>query len=133
MFSRLPFKRMRNSPSAFMDRSSGISPPFNPLAKGPTEPLRDNGRLSSLLQRQPLNVSQGVLRHPEKRGENTAIVFEGHSYSFMNIDRSVAKYALLFNHMGVRKGDRVAIMLPKGMEFLFCHLAKLSALKPHIL
>jgi len=59
-------------------------------------------------------------------GEKPAIVFEGHSYSFLNIDRSVARYSSLLSHRGIVKGDRVAIMLPKSVEFLFVHLANLA-------
>jgi len=79
-----------------------------------------------MCQEKSLNLAKILSESAESFGEKMAIVFEGRSYSFMGIDRNVAKYAVLFNHMGVKKGDRVAVMLPKGMEFLFCHLANLA-------
>ena len=58
-------------------------------------------------------------------GEKAAVLFSGRTYSFLDIDRSAAQYACLLKQKGIEKGDRVAILLPKGMEFLFIHLANL--------
>jgi len=59
-------------------------------------------------------------------GEKAAVVFGGRTCSFLDIDRSVAQYAGLLKQREIGKGDRVAILLPKGMEFLFVHLATLA-------
>jgi malonyl-CoA/methylmalonyl-CoA synthetase len=55
-----------------------------------------------------------------------AIIFEGQSYTFREVDTSVTSYAALLQRLGVKKGDRVALQLPKCMEFIFLHLANLS-------
>jgi len=59
-------------------------------------------------------------------GEKAAIAFSGRTYSFLDVDRGVAQYARLLKCIGAGKGDRIAILLPKGMDFLFVHLADLA-------
>jgi len=88
---------------------------------------RKNFRKTSLMcQGKSLNLARILSESAGKFGPKTAIVFEGRSHSFMSIDRSIAKYAFLLKQMSIGKGDRVAIMLPKGMEFLIVHLANLA-------
>jgi malonyl-CoA/methylmalonyl-CoA synthetase len=58
--------------------------------------------------------------------DKPAIVFEGKSHTFKEVDEDVRKRALWLKGVGVQKGDRVAIQLPKCMEFIFLHLALLS-------
>src|SRR3990172_5441317 len=67
-------------------------------------------------------LSETASRHPDK----PAIVFEGTSHSYRAFDRQVERYSAMLRAEGVGKGDRVAIQLPKRMEFLFLHFAILS-------
>jgi len=55
-----------------------------------------------------------------------AVVFEGTPCTYGAFDREVERYAAMLHAAGVAKGDRVAIQLPKRMEFLFLHFASLS-------
>lgn len=73
-----------------------------------------------------MNLAQVLSQSAGRYGEKTAVVSEGRKYSFYEIDRTAAKYADCLREMGLKKGDRVAIQLPKRMEFLFAHLANLS-------
>lgn len=73
-----------------------------------------------------MNLAQELSQSAGRYGEKTAVVFEGRTYSFAEIDRTAAKYAHCLSRMGLKKGDRVAIQLPKCMEFLFAYLGCLS-------
>ena len=67
-------------------------------------------------------LSETAARHPGK----PAVVFEGTPCTYDAFDREVERHAAVLHAAGVRKGDRVAIQLPKRMEFLFLHFANLS-------
>jgi malonyl-CoA/methylmalonyl-CoA synthetase len=55
-----------------------------------------------------------------------AVVFEGTPFTYGAFDREVERHAAALHAAGVGKGDRVAVQLPKRMEFLFLHFASLS-------
>src|SRR6202789_3988919 len=66
-----------------------------------------------------LHVAANCLdRHLEKRGDKTAIIFEGddpnesRSLTYRELHREVCKFANTLKNLGVAKGDRVAIYLP---------------------
>jgi len=67
-------------------------------------------------------LAETAAKHPDK----PAVVFEGTSYPYRAFDREVERYASMLCAEGIGKGDRVAIQLPKRMEFLFLHFAILS-------
>ncbi|MEW6115268.1 MAG: AMP-binding protein, partial [Thermodesulfobacteriota bacterium] len=55
-----------------------------------------------------------------------AVIFEGRPYTYEEVDREIERYASLLDRLGVRVGDRVALQLPKCMEFVFLELAVLT-------
>ena len=66
-----------------------------------------------------LNVSSNCLdRHLEKRGDQTAIIWEGDDpnedkrISFKELHSEVCKFANALKELGVKKGDRVTIYMP---------------------
>lgn len=70
-----------------------------------------------------LNVSVNCLdRHLEKRGDQTAIIWEGddpaqHSHlTYRELHRQVCRFANVLKAQGVQKGDRVCIYLPMIRE-----------------
>jgi malonyl-CoA/methylmalonyl-CoA synthetase len=67
-------------------------------------------------------LSETAARNPGKN----AVVFEGTPCTYGGFDREVERFAAMLHAAGVGKGDRVAIQLPKRMEFLFLHFATLS-------
>ena len=73
-----------------------------------------------------MNLAKLLAETAAKNPDKTAIVFEGTSWSYRAFDREVERYASVLRAEGVGKGDRVAIQLPKRMEFLFLHFASLS-------
>jgi acetyl-CoA synthetase len=77
-----------------------------------------------------LNVSANCLdRHLEKRGDKTAIIFEGddpgesRSLTYRELHAEVCKFANTLRHLGVQKGDRVVIYLPMIPEAAVAMLA----------
>ena len=73
-----------------------------------------------------MNLAQVLSESYAKYSDKTAIVFEGQGYRFKEMDVEVRRRAAWLERVGVRQGDRVALQLPKGMEFVFLHLAVLS-------
>src|SRR3989304_2476194 len=73
-----------------------------------------------------MNLAQLLYETPPTPPANPAVVFEGTSHSYRAFDRQVERYSAMLRAEGVGKGDRVAIQLPKRMEFLFLHFAILS-------
>ncbi len=77
-----------------------------------------------------LNVAANCLdRHLAERGDKTAIIFEGDDpnesrrISYRELHAEVCKFANTLKHLGVAKGDRVAIYLPMIPEAAVAMLA----------
>ena len=77
-----------------------------------------------------LNVSANCLdRHLAERGDKTAIIFEGddpnesRKLSYRELHAEVCKFANTLKHLGVAKGDRVAIYMPMIPEAAVAMLA----------
>jgi acetyl-CoA synthetase len=77
-----------------------------------------------------LNVSANCLdRHLAERGDKTAIIFEGDDpndsrhITYRELHAKVCKFANTLTHLGVVKGDRVAIYLPMIPEAAVAMLA----------
>ncbi len=73
-----------------------------------------------------MNLAKLLLEKQEQYAGKPAIMFEGQPYTYNDLKDKVKSYSDLLNWLGVKKGDRVAIQLPKCMEFIFLHLATLS-------
>ncbi|WP_424681649.1 acetate--CoA ligase [Frateuria sp. YIM B11624] len=77
-----------------------------------------------------LNVAANCLdRHLAERGDKTAIIFEGDDpnesrrISYRELHAEVCRFANTLKHLGVAKGDRVAIYLPMIPEAAVAMLA----------
>jgi acetyl-CoA synthetase len=77
-----------------------------------------------------LNVSHNCLdRHLDRRGDQTAIIFEGDSpdnsrhITYKELHTDVCKCANVLKSLGVKKGDRVSIYLPMIPELAVAMLA----------
>jgi len=77
-----------------------------------------------------LNVSHNCLdRHLDRRGDQTAIIFEGDSpdnsrhITYKELHADVCKCANVLKSLGVKKGDRVSIYLPMIPELAVAMLA----------
>jgi malonyl-CoA/methylmalonyl-CoA synthetase len=73
-----------------------------------------------------MNLSQMLADTAGKQGAKTALIWEGESFTFTEVDRQIAVYAGLLAKLGVQPGDRMAIQLAKRKDFIFLHLANLT-------
>ncbi len=73
-----------------------------------------------------MNVTRLVSESAARRPAKIALTFEKQAWTYGDFDREVERYAAALNALGVRKGERVALQLPKRIEFLFLHFAALS-------
>ncbi|HBV98504.1 MAG: AMP-dependent synthetase [Peptococcaceae bacterium BICA1-7] len=76
------------------------------------------------IEPQPLHslLFASAKRNPEK----TAIIFYGRQLSYAQLAGAVIRSASVLHEMGLRKGDRVAIMLPNCPDFVIAYYAILS-------
>ncbi len=72
------------------------------------------------------NLAQQLSESARAQGEKPAIIFEGQALSFMALDQKVRKAASWLRGARLEEGDRVALLLPKSLDFIFLHLATLS-------
>ena len=77
-----------------------------------------------------LNVSANCIdRHLEKRGEQTAIIWEGDNpddskhITYSELHREVCKLSNVYKKLGVKKGDRVVLYIPMVPEAAYAMLA----------
>jgi len=73
-----------------------------------------------------MNLAWIISETARRYGDKSAIIFENQSYTYNDVDNRVRHYSALLDRLGVRSGDRVAIQLPKRMEFIFLELAIMS-------
>lgn len=73
-----------------------------------------------------MNLAKLILDKPGQDAGKPALIFEGKAYTRNDLQDMVNRYSKLLSWLGVKKQDRVAIQLPKCMEFIFLHLAALS-------
>lgn len=71
-----------------------------------------------------------MLEHAAKKfKKKQAILFEGREFTYRELDENANKVANGLSKLGIKKGDRVAMMLPNSPDFLFCFfgIQKLAA------
>ncbi len=73
-----------------------------------------------------MNLAQSLASKARERSGKPAVIFEGTVYTYGEIDSLVERYCGVLARLGVGIGDRVAIQMPKRMEFIFLELAILS-------
>ena len=65
-----------------------------------------------------MNIGSLLPRNARYRPHHTALVFEDHRLTFLELNRSVNQLANALLQLGVRKGDKVATILPNCRELL---------------
>ncbi len=71
-----------------------------------------------------MNLSKKILTSMEE-APNKTLKFENEIYTFGQIAENIKKTASFLKNSGVEFQDRVAIQLPKSMEFIYFHYANL--------
>jgi len=62
-----------------------------------------------------------------ERGDHAALVHQGQSYSYNDLELRARNFAARLQRLGVGKGDRVALYTADKLAFLFAHLGVLCA------
>ncbi len=70
-----------------------------------------------------VNASWWVQRWSELQPEKTAIVFEGRRISYRELNARANRTACWLQSLGIEKGDRTAVFLQNGPEFVELYLA----------
>ena len=73
-----------------------------------------------------MNLAQILSEKAQTFGPQTAIQINKQERSFADLDRQVKKAAEVLINLNIRKGDRVAFLLPKGLTFIEYYLATLG-------
>lgn len=66
-----------------------------------------------------MNIAHALERHAYINGNKTAVIFKEKEYTYQQVNQKVDQYAHVLLSLGVKKGDRVAVWLPNGMEFIY--------------
>lgn len=59
----------------------------------------------------------------DKYREKIALIFKGEELTFQDLKDHVLKLASVLKDCGIKKGDKIAIYLPNGLEYVFSYLA----------
>ncbi len=72
---------------------------------------------------EPRSLQSLLFESAKKNPEKTALLFYGRKISYAQLAGAVLRTASVLNEMGVRKGDRVALMLPNCPDFVIAYYA----------
>ena len=70
-----------------------------------------------------MNISWWIQRWAELRPEKSAIIFEGQTITYKDLCARANETSCWLQSIGIEKGDRVAVMLTNGLEFIDLFLA----------
>ncbi len=73
-----------------------------------------------------MNLARTISETARLCVDKRALIFPDSTYTYGQIDRTVQHYSGLLQRLGITKGDRVAVQLPKRVEFIFLELAIMS-------
>jgi malonyl-CoA/methylmalonyl-CoA synthetase len=73
-----------------------------------------------------VNLAQLLAQTAAKYADKPAIIFEDKVWTYRDFYDQVQHYASILDRLNIKKGDRIAVQLPKSIEFLFLHFAILS-------
>ena len=75
---------------------------------------------------EPTALHTLLFNSAQKYPEKTALIFYGHKTSYAQLAVAVKRSASFFYALGLRKGDRIAVMLPNCPDFVIAYYAILS-------
>ena len=73
-----------------------------------------------------MNLTQELLKNKSLIALKPAIRFRDRILTYQDLDQNTKRSASVLKAMGITGGDRVALLLPKGLEFIELHLAALA-------
>lgn len=74
----------------------------------------------------PLTIADLVNNSARNHPKQTAVVYMGTRLSYSQLKQQVDRLAAALHHLGIRKGDRVAIMMPNCPQTIIAYYATLS-------
>ncbi len=86
----------------------------------------EEGGVNWDIKLEPRPLHSLLFETAQKYPEKTAIIFYGHQLSYAQVAACVKRTAGALYEMGIRKGDRVAVMLPNCPDFVIAYYAILS-------
>lgn len=66
-----------------------------------------------------MTLSELLRESAEKNGSRTALIFNEKKWSYLKLYEAVQKTAQAFRELGIKKGDKVALLLRNSPEFIF--------------
>jgi malonyl-CoA/methylmalonyl-CoA synthetase len=73
-----------------------------------------------------MNLTQTLLEDKSDLGDKIAIHFNRRNLFYPDLHQRIGASAFALRSLGISRGDRVALLLPKGLEFIELHLAVLA-------
>jgi long-chain acyl-CoA synthetase len=73
-----------------------------------------------------MNVVQNVERAARIMGDKPAIIFEGRTIGYGELNNAAGRLAGAMKAQGIKQGDRVALYLPNIPAFMICYVAALK-------
>ncbi len=73
-----------------------------------------------------MNLAQTLIENRFGLGDKIAIRFSHRDLSYSDLQQQIGRSAAALQELGISMGDRVALLLPKGLEFIELHLAALA-------
>jgi malonyl-CoA/methylmalonyl-CoA synthetase len=73
-----------------------------------------------------MNLTQELLKNKSLIALKPAIRFRDRILTYQDLDQNTKRSASVLKAMGITGGDRVALLLPKGLEFIELHLGALA-------
>ncbi len=73
-----------------------------------------------------MNLTQTLIENRLGLGDKIAIHFSHRDLSYADLQQQIGHSAVCLQALGIAKGDRVGLLLPKGLEFIEIHLAALA-------
>ncbi len=68
-----------------------------------------------------MNLSETITRGARYFAEKTALIYQGRTFSYRELDRAVSRAALHLRDMGVKAGDRVALYAENRPEWIIAY------------
>lgn len=66
-------------------------------------------------------VGSALTRMTQQQGDKTALIFGDRSLSFVQLNQQANRIAWALHHEGLQAKDRIALLLPNGLEMVACY------------
>lgn len=73
-----------------------------------------------------MNLTEELLKKNSPVAQKPAILFQDRVLSYQDLELALRYSAATLKNLGISPGDRIALLLPKGLEFIELHLAALA-------